>query len=1056
MSDRLAALLDNPNVQNYLSMISQAEGTAKFADPYRVAFGGKIVDSLDDHPNLRQQFRQTDGRVNTTSAAGKYQFQKGTWDSLADRLGLKDFGPRSQDLAAVALLEQNGSLPHVVAGDYDKALARDGKTWASLPTSTAPQNKQTAQFVKQALGQGGSPAPLTDDGIGERIQRAATAVSDAVMPAATAAPPVSTEGPSVDRILAGLKKAKAAGDNDAVAELTGLLRSKVEPAVARAKEAGDDSAVQELSSLLSDTAPTKEPTFDWAAKGRSLYKRFNGKEFKGDDAEATKWLKQEMSDLNNNFFAGGIGIARAKHLDDAGKKDLLEAMDAYDKLSVVDVLPEIGQSLITDPTNVLTLGLGKVFTKTGQAATKEAVKRGLRESLGKSALERATGKVVNAATGTAAKMAAEGAVYGAGSDAITQNIRMGADGQDGYDVGQGLKSASIGALLGGGLGKLTDVLGGTSSIEKIAKRAGSEEGTRVDAEITKQLAEIADNPNFRGQEVRAEQFNQVAQTPINDVKKLISIIGDKELAANGLNRMELDRALNNWKSLTPDQINALRGTGVGDSAAAAIERAQRVRSLTAETTASGGVLKAARALTDVAPLPGPVSRGLKAMLGSGKSRKAVGQEVVGQVKTANRILDDIGGSNTGSTLGLLDQHIKDALEDKAKQAAATQQAKAAAKAQAASAQKASNFEKTDLFKTVSKAVNDLDNQAMDAAAMQMGSPDIDAMRSTMAQAVDPAKVNQTTLANMIAEQEGSKEVTDALATQIGSPNLKDPAAVNRVAANPIDKLVAEAQNNAQGLVDPRLDGGQAVKNEIANILSEGKQSTKDKVRAKRDERLAAKQAQRAEAEAQNAAILRNGQGDLNTLGGGSLKATIDRMAGLGIDAKQTQALIQDLRNTTEDKELQKVLDKLLNNKTIGSKKDKLLYKIQDNILVPHAQKLYPDAVPNPAFTQSAMAQASREVDAKGNPIRSRPAYEQGAKANQKVYSDAKSAINDLDGVSSKAKTVAKDIIDDLRTGSPSKAMDTLMKVQTKLSDLGAEASQVEPIIMQLIEKFYQQ
>lgn len=46
MSRDLTALLEHPNVRRYLDLIAQAEGTAKHADPYRVAFGGSVIPDL--------------------------------------------------------------------------------------------------------------------------------------------------------------------------------------------------------------------------------------------------------------------------------------------------------------------------------------------------------------------------------------------------------------------------------------------------------------------------------------------------------------------------------------------------------------------------------------------------------------------------------------------------------------------------------------------------------------------------------------------------------------------------------------------------------------------------------------------------------------------------------------------------------------------------------------------------------------------------------------------------------------------------------------------------
>lgn len=153
MSKELEAALANPNAQKYLRMIAQAEGTYKDAssDPYRVAFGGSTFDDLSKHPNVLRTFTQTDGKANKTSAAGAYQFLGSTWGDVAGKLGLHDFSPRSQDLAALELIRRNGSLQDVLDGRFDAAVQRDGKTWASLPSSPYAQPRRSAGFVEKAL-----------------------------------------------------------------------------------------------------------------------------------------------------------------------------------------------------------------------------------------------------------------------------------------------------------------------------------------------------------------------------------------------------------------------------------------------------------------------------------------------------------------------------------------------------------------------------------------------------------------------------------------------------------------------------------------------------------------------------------------------------------------------------------------------------------------------------------------------------------------------------------------------------------------------------------------
>lgn len=73
--------------------------------------GGSKFGDLSRHPNIAEPTR--DGRQST--AAGKYQFVKGTWDRAARALGLKDFSPESQDKAAWWLAQQ----------DYQSHTGRD-------------------------------------------------------------------------------------------------------------------------------------------------------------------------------------------------------------------------------------------------------------------------------------------------------------------------------------------------------------------------------------------------------------------------------------------------------------------------------------------------------------------------------------------------------------------------------------------------------------------------------------------------------------------------------------------------------------------------------------------------------------------------------------------------------------------------------------------------------------------------------------------------------------------------------------------------------------------
>ena len=145
--------LGNANVQNFLRMLATAEGTLKNgADPYRVGFGGSQIADLSAHPNIVKSFRQTDGKMNKTSAAGAYQFLNKTWTPLQQQLGLKDFSPRSQDIAAIELIRQAGALDDITRGNYGNAIKKTGRIWASLPSSPHAQPKRSSSFIEKALG----------------------------------------------------------------------------------------------------------------------------------------------------------------------------------------------------------------------------------------------------------------------------------------------------------------------------------------------------------------------------------------------------------------------------------------------------------------------------------------------------------------------------------------------------------------------------------------------------------------------------------------------------------------------------------------------------------------------------------------------------------------------------------------------------------------------------------------------------------------------------------------------------------------------------------------
>lgn len=124
-----AAVLGNANVQAFLRVIRTGEGTTDEAG-YRRLFGGELFASFADHPRrtiAKNGYRST--------AAGAYQFLSGTWDETARLMGLGDFSPANQDLAAVGRIAARRALNDVLAGRFESAVRKCAWEWASLPGS---------------------------------------------------------------------------------------------------------------------------------------------------------------------------------------------------------------------------------------------------------------------------------------------------------------------------------------------------------------------------------------------------------------------------------------------------------------------------------------------------------------------------------------------------------------------------------------------------------------------------------------------------------------------------------------------------------------------------------------------------------------------------------------------------------------------------------------------------------------------------------------------------------------------------------------------------------
>lgn len=124
------------NVRKFLMLITYTEGTDKFNNCYNVLFGYKTFEGFDKHPNIKVPYGKT-----FSTAAGRYQLLYKTYLGLK----MKDFTPQSQDQAAIDLIKGRIAYADVLAGDWEAAINKCNKEWASLPNSPYGQPTHTMQ-----------------------------------------------------------------------------------------------------------------------------------------------------------------------------------------------------------------------------------------------------------------------------------------------------------------------------------------------------------------------------------------------------------------------------------------------------------------------------------------------------------------------------------------------------------------------------------------------------------------------------------------------------------------------------------------------------------------------------------------------------------------------------------------------------------------------------------------------------------------------------------------------------------------------------------------------
>lgn len=138
-------LLKDPRVRAMLDTLGYSEGTgnnygrvvfgtvtSSRTDPSLVGKRNVVITDFSRHPDSTVH---VSGSLYST-AAGRYQFLTSTWNGVAKKLGLKDFSPHSQDLAAIQLMKDRGMIAPLLKGDVRGAIIKGAPEWASLPNAS--------------------------------------------------------------------------------------------------------------------------------------------------------------------------------------------------------------------------------------------------------------------------------------------------------------------------------------------------------------------------------------------------------------------------------------------------------------------------------------------------------------------------------------------------------------------------------------------------------------------------------------------------------------------------------------------------------------------------------------------------------------------------------------------------------------------------------------------------------------------------------------------------------------------------------------------------------
>ena len=158
------SLLQNGNLRAFLRVVRAGESD-QTDDAYRMLVGGAIIaGDLSEHPRIAVRTK-----YGWSSAFGAYQIMAAvpgkvttdTYDWLARELG-PGMTPGEQDRKAIRLIAHRGALVDVIEGNFQDAVRKCAREWASLPDSPYGQPVRTlAQALETYASYGGDISEAT-------------------------------------------------------------------------------------------------------------------------------------------------------------------------------------------------------------------------------------------------------------------------------------------------------------------------------------------------------------------------------------------------------------------------------------------------------------------------------------------------------------------------------------------------------------------------------------------------------------------------------------------------------------------------------------------------------------------------------------------------------------------------------------------------------------------------------------------------------------------------------------------------------------------------------